>query len=444
MKPQPLTLDNQTEFGVAARFVREHGACLRFCPATGTWYRWSGTYWEPDRLLGRERMAKGTMAALIADAKRLPEAAARDAVKWARRFQSRRVMAAVMDLARSEPPITVLPEQLDAHPMLLAVANGTLDLRTGRLRASRPADLITRASPVRYDPGATCPRWMRFLEEVTGGDAEVQEYLRRWCGYTLTGETGEQALVILHGNGSNGKSTFAKALLALLGDGLARRAPPNLLMARRNEAHPTELMEVRGRRLVIVPEVPRAATFDEERVKTLTGSDPVSARGMYQDFSSFPDTAKLVVLANHLPAVRDASHAFWRRIRVVPFPTRFALDRGFEARLLRELPGILTWAAQGCLGWQRDGLGTAAAIDLATATYRGEQPLFGEFLDGIDEATSRSGLRTSELAEIYANWAAARSQPAMTGYEIGARMTDYGWLPCAFGHESARGWRKVR
>jgi len=121
-------------------------------------------------------------------------------------------------LARSEPVIPVTVDKLDRNPWLLNVRNGTLDLRTGELRPHRREDLLTRLAPVDYDPDATCPTWLAFLDRITAGNQNLIQFLQRAIGYTLTGSARERVLFMLHGGGANGKSTLLETISGLLGD----------------------------------------------------------------------------------------------------------------------------------------------------------------------------------------------------------------------------------
>src|SRR5260370_25135529 len=109
---------------------------------------------------------------------------------------------------RSEPAVPVLPADLDRDGMLLNVLNGTIDLRTGKLREHRRSDLLTKLAPVEYNPEAKCPTWLRFLDRIMEGNAALIGYLQRVGGYSLTGDASEQALWFFYGSGANGKSTF--------------------------------------------------------------------------------------------------------------------------------------------------------------------------------------------------------------------------------------------
>src|SRR5665647_2473821 len=127
-------------------------------------------------------------------------------------------MRSALECARSDPRIALHPTDFDRHPWLLNCNNGTLDLRSGELRAHDPGDLIRQLAPVAYDADAVHETWERFLNEATAGDGDLQAYLQRAAGYTLTGDTGERVFFLLLGPTTTGKSTFVEALVATLGD----------------------------------------------------------------------------------------------------------------------------------------------------------------------------------------------------------------------------------
>ena len=106
----------------------------------------------------------------------------------------------------------------DRDPLLLGTPGGVVDLRSGNLRVGERKDLITKLTAVAPAEAPDCPRWLRFLEEATGADAELIHFLQQLCGYCLTGLTIEQVLAFIHGPGGNGKSVFVNTIQKILGD----------------------------------------------------------------------------------------------------------------------------------------------------------------------------------------------------------------------------------
>ena len=304
-------------------------------PSIG-WHRWAGTHWERDDsaiillacqtsgLIIREGAQHWDLAGRLrstSDSKAgEAEAHAKALLGWGKKSAGKSRIEAMVGLARNF--MRVEAKQLDSDPWKLNVQNGTLDLRTGALHPHNPIDFITRVAPVVYAPGQPTPWWDYFLARVLP-DLETRAYLQRAIGYSLTGETSEQVLFFLSGGGDNGKTTFLKAIKSALGPYVAR-APADFLTATEHgsERHPTDIMSIRGARLVICAETEKGRRWATQRVKELTGETEVTARLMRCNFETFRITGKLFVMANDKPTVKDQSHAFWRRMRVIPFDVR--------------------------------------------------------------------------------------------------------------------------
>ena len=100
--------------------------------------------------------------------------------------------------------------EFDTDPLLLGVQNGTIELRTGAFRASQQSDYITKQANVAYDPKASCPRWKRFIDEITEGDRELARHLQKLAGYWLTGLTDEQQLSLSMGRARTERVRFGR------------------------------------------------------------------------------------------------------------------------------------------------------------------------------------------------------------------------------------------
>jgi putative DNA primase/helicase len=422
--------DQPTDLGNAKRLVRHHGPDLRYCPEWDSWFVWDGTCWKKD-VANVEVMSRAKMTAekimdeavnranrLQDEAKTLPdrERAQRqqaafkqgqELTNFARVSQSRRRLQDMVELAASEPGMVVRPDQLDTDPMLLNVRNGTLDLRTGELLPHRREDLITKLSPVNYDPGAEAPIWTTFLNRIMGGNEELVAFLQRSTGYVLTGSVQEQCLFFCHGSGSNGKSTFLRVLLDLMGD-YGMQTPPELLNVRRGEVHPTERADLAGRRLAAAVENSIGDRLDESLVKVLTGGDRIRARRMRQDHWEFAPTHKLWVAANHKPGVRGTDNGIWRRVKLIPFNVTISeaeADRSLPDKLTNELPGILAWSVRGCLEWQRGGLQVPPEVVNATTCYRDESDPLAEFYQDVCRIEPGTKVKATLLHQAYVKWA---------------------------------------
>lgn len=417
-----------SDVGNAHRLVARHGAALRFCHAWGKWLVFTGARWETDPRGQVVLWAKDTVRAMYREAAQAgDEEQARALAEWAMSSESASRIRAMLELAQSEVPIT--PDELDRDPWLLNVANGTLDLRDGALRPHRCEDYLTKLAPVAYDPAARCRTWARFLARIMAGRRPLIRFLQRSVGYCLSGDVSEQVLFFLFGVGANGKSTFLNALLGVLGD-YAKQGAPGLLTAKSVDAHPTEIADLAGVRLVSTVEVAEGREMAEALVKQITGGDPVKARRMREDFWTFLPSHKIWLAANHKPVIRGTDHAIWRRIRLIPFEVVIdAADRDSHLgeKLRGEYAGILAWAARGCLAWQRDGLGAPPAVLAATDAYRAQMDVLAGFLAERCLVQRNARVAKGTFYTEYKAWCDANGEKYETQRTLSGRMVERGF-----------------
>jgi putative DNA primase/helicase len=435
----------RTETGNAERLVDRYGRDLRFCHPWGAWLRWDGTRWKRDDTGTVRSWAKDVVRAIYGEAAAADDLEARKALAdWAKRSETAAARAAMIKLAESEPGIPILPEDMDRDRFLLNVLNGTVDLRTGRLRPHDRADNITKLAPVAFDPEATAPTFLAFLERVLP-DPDVRAFVRRAVGYGFTGETFEQCLFFLYGGGANGKSTLISVLQDLLGD-YGRQAAPELLVSRGGDRHPTELADLFGARLVSSIEVDEGKRLAETLVKQMTGGDKLKARFMRQDFFEWTPSHKLLLAANHRPEIRGTDWAIWRRIHLVPFAVTIPeaeRDSKLGEKLRAELSGILNWALAGCLDWRRDGLGVPQAVRAATEAYRAEQDILAVFLSEKCVLDPQAFVASGALYRTYAAWCEENGVRPLSSTAVGRRLAERG-LTTGRDTKGARVWRGIR
>lgn len=413
----------QTDLGNSERFVRDHVSVLRYVGAWEKWLFFDGKRWYRDATGIADDLAKVSVRSMLAEAGNDHAAAvsaaerasedpevlevakdrrrqAQGALDWALQSHDAARIGAMVRLARSARELCIPYESLDADPLAINVDNGTLDLRTGKLRPHDPRSLVTKLAPVTFDPKAKCPTWEAFLAHAQNGNVEMLDFIRRAVGYCLTGLVRDHVLLFLYGPAGTGKSTFFKVMHELLGD-YAVRAPRSLLFAAKGERHPTELSTLHGARFVSCNEIDEGAAFDEALVKDLTGGEEVSTRRMREDFWSFKPSHKLAVGGNYKPRVRNFDDAIRRRVRLIPWTVKPAsMDTGLFDKLRAELPGIMAWAVRGCLEWQKHGLGEPVVVRDATDAYQDESDPLGEWFDlqlafEPDAKTPRIQLRQS-------------------------------------------------
>jgi putative DNA primase/helicase len=347
-----------------------------------------------------------------------------------------------MELAKSEPGVSISPNQLDANPWLLGCANGVIELNTGIFREGRRDDYITKQLGIPYRSGATCPNWLAFLDTVTEGGTELQAYIQRAFGYTLTASVREEVMFILYGGGSNGKTTFREVLRLIMGD-YALTASSDLLMERKQGAATNDLARLKGARLVSVNESQENDQLNEAIVKAITSNEPITARFLYAEWFDFYPTHKLWMATNHKPVVKGTDDGIWRRLHFIPFIVQIPPDKkeaDFRQRRLEpELSGILNWALEGVRAYLAEGLNPPDVVRAATSDYRREMDVVGDWLQERTLRTPEAQVPAADLFADYEAWAEQNCGWTYSSQRLGRQLRERGFVPAK--DRGIRVWR---
>lgn len=405
--PRPFAL---TDLGNAERLVYLYGPNIRYCHARKKWFLWTGTHWRADQTNEIELIGKDVVRGIPGEAKGTDESRWKELMKHASRSESNLKIRSMLAMAESDVPI--LPEDFDRDPWLLNVRNGTLDLRTGELRPPRKEDMLSRAIDVDYDPAATCPVWLDFLNTVMDGRKDLVDFLKLAVGYSLTGDTREQVLFFLYGKGANGKSTFIEAVMNLLG-AYSKHTRPETFMMKKDTTSSNDIADLDGVRMVAAVELEEGKRLAEVLTKQVSGGDTLKARYLFQEYFEFRPQFKLWLCGNHKPRIRGTDHAIWRRIRLIPWDVTIPddkQDRDLPAKLREEWPGILAWAVEGCLAWRAGGLSKPGPVMAATAAYRQEMDVLADFMESCVVREDGASITKKELYEAYTQYCAANGE----------------------------------
>jgi putative DNA primase/helicase len=338
---------------------------------------------------------------------------------------------AMISMAQSEPGMTVRLSAFDSDPVLLGVSNGVLDLSASRLLDPSPSILISMRANVAFIDGARCPRWVRFLNTVQP-DKSVQRLLQQLVGIFLSGEPGQQKLIILYGLGANGKSTFIEVISWLLGDYGLRIATEMLMHHQRSpQAASPDIVSLKGRRMAYCNEVEEGRRLDEARVKEHTGGDTLTGRAPYAKHSiTFRPTHNLVIVGNHKPEIRDMSHGMWRRILLIIFgvtiPSEMQ-DPSLVEKLKAEAPGILNWALAGYRDYKKVGLISPKTVAAAATEYKDEEDILAEWLGDHAEAAGWGKSPLCDTYKAYQYWSKEHGHHPLAQSRLTKRLKDRGF-----------------
>lgn len=435
-----------TDLGNAERLIDRFGPTMRYVVERGEWAIYTGTYWTIDTTGEEKRRAYATVRGMYGDAGDGENYEYRTALgKHAIKSEAAARVAAMVDLARWLPGITVKLTDFDCDPWLLNCMNGVLDLRTATFRPHNPADLLMKQVPVAYDPNAQCPTWDTFLAQAMEPHPAQIKFLQRAVGYSLTGDIREEVFFLLHGGGGNGKGTFTETLESLFAE-YGQQAEMRMLMVRRSDSDASpDIARLAGVRAVFAGESEDGARFNEAKVKTLTGGDTLTGRFLFQNPFQFRPSHKLWLATNHRPAIRGTDEGFWRRILLIPFDVTFRGERKdptLKRKLRNELSGILAWAVRGCLEWQCDGLGVPTDIADATSEYRAEMDTLATFLTDRCEEGKNCFVTSQDLYKAYREWCEENGERYEPQNGFGVRLKARGYTDAK--RSGSRGWYGVR
>ena len=222
------------------------------------------------------------------------------------------------------------PEREAARPSLVAFSNGALDTETGRMHQFTHKEVITNVIPHAYDPAAYDETLDRFLDSVSSGNAAVRAALEEVLGVSLyrSSEFGQAAILL--GSGSNGKSTYIKALKYALGE----------------ENYSVLDIDTMGQRFQTGFLAGKLANLGDDIPNGYLKSAPlavfkkvVTGETLFTDVKgtkgfNFTPHCTLVFSCNEFPRLEDSTEGTLRRLFPIPFTAHFKpTDETFDPRL---------------------------------------------------------------------------------------------------------------
>lgn len=441
----------------------------RFCWAAGLgWLRWTGRVWKevPDvEPLEAVRVWCSEQFDKACEDQKMDRAAnlAPKIAGW-RSLLNKGRLTSLRDLSKGL--LQRDAEEFDSDPDLLTVLNGTLHLPTGRLLEFDPEHCITKSCDADYRKGYTHPMWTAALRAVPD---ELHDWLRDRLGQATTGHpTPDHTLVIATGTGSNGKSTIAKAVRRTMG-GYGVLISDRVLMAN-PDAHPTELMDLRGARYAILEETPEARHLNVQRLKMLFGSETIRARRIRMDTVEFLASHSLFINTNYKPTVTETDWGTWRRLALQTFPFTFKkpgapLDGPWERTGDPKLEYIaadpdvraacLAWMAEGARQWYARGrmmLPHPERVERETREWRAETDLILGFADECLVFDAEAFTQTREMLQAFNEWAGERGHRPWNDRTFATRFGDHDTVRAAkvrqgrftVAGKQQRGWSGVR
>jgi putative DNA primase/helicase len=420
--------------GNAERYLDLFGNFTKYSYVNKVWYYYNGKNWEQDNIGAVRRWVDMTVDVLKNEPVNVPKGVSDDdkeklieaKAKFVKRSRNNAGKEAMMRELKHNT--AALPYEFDSDDMLLNAQNGYIDLSNGILYDHDIKKMFTRISNVEYTDKTDCPRWELFLEQVFDNDKELIRFVQKAVGYSLTASVKEQVMFFIYGNGRNGKSVFLDIISELMGTyGMSMQADSLMVKRGGSSGHNEDIARLDGARFVTSSEPNEGVRLDEGLIKQLTGGDPVSASFKGGHVFDYKPQYKLWVATNHKPIIRGNDDGIWRRLPLIPFTVQIPLDKvdkNLSSKLRLELPGILNWAVEGCLMWQREGLMPPESIQRATLEYRKEMDVVGSFIDECCEVGSGLKIGATEIYKVYDKWAKEMNEHSFSQTQFGKKMAD--------------------
>lgn len=440
----PFEIYSPADIGNSERFFDLKGDGFKYVPEASAWRSYRDGLWISSKGAARramldtiKQMGKEVIQAKNA-AGTLDENAAR-AFAAREKFYEQSCTDHALNAALNVAACTIELEEpaanFDMSPMLFNAPNGTFNVETGVLQPHNGADLFTKMGKVAVGPeDAQCPKFLGFMDWMTGGRPELREFMLTALGYSLTASVRERKAFMLKGAGNNGKGVLTKLMAECAGLGEFMSVLPFSVMQAKpfDNAIPVELATSAGKRIIFINEADKGQWFNEPVFKEWVSGDPQMARFMRQDPFTFFPVAKFWFCTNHPILIRSNDDAMWERLLVIPCDARVtgnSVNTNLLAELLEEKEAImrllLTYAAK----WAREGLKVPQCVVECTAKYRADMDEFAGF---ISESLERGeGYKMSTLAafELYCEWATkSRIKASMKKSTFKAMMLERGFV----------------
>lgn len=409
---------SMSDVGIAERTRMAEGRNFRYNTEQKAWYVFEGEAWERDYTFAIDRAVDAMALEVI---KRGFELKAQDPKAGQKMINfgvscrnDAKAKATIARLA-TLPGMSVRDSTFDAHPHLITMANGVLNLRSGQLGAFDRELMLSRRMPVFFDPYAKCRKFEKFMAQLVP-DPELRGYVQRAMGYTLAGKVDHRAIFLLYGPPKTGKSQFLKLMGLIFGSFGGTAASDTLRVTQSTQSN--NLHGLKGKRFVSTSETSVDTRLDEELIKRLTGGDTIVSRDLYEKNQEWQPECTIFMATNALPRLSVDDSAIWTRVKPIPFLTQFSAGGNHKeihniSQMLfeSEASGIVNWLLDGLRDFEANGLGEPGAVTTSVADHKRESDAVATFIaDALDESLifedSEALISSSQLFAIYQGWSA--------------------------------------
>lgn len=351
---------------------------------------------------------------------------AKQYLAFAKKMNDHSKVSGIVKLGKSM--LEVSNDTLDKNAFVLNTPVGVVDLKTGELKKHHPQYYCTKMTSV-APKSDNMDLWIKTLDDVTDGDKEYQNFLQYHAGSTLIGKVYEEALLLVYGNGGNGKSTVFNSEAFVLGD-YAGKIPAESLTTRAKNVK-VDLAELCGKRFILASETEEGQRLSASMLKQIASVDDISAERKYYAPFSFTPSHSTILYTNHLPKVGSNDRGTWRRILVAPFNTEIKNPKtDYVEELLKKSGGaILKWMIEGSQLYIKNGYKypSCKVVDDAKKVYRDENNWIEHFIVDCCEVDKTKEVMSNELYQTYRQWSVINGEYTRNTRDFASALLNSGY-----------------
>ena len=429
--PVKSRLYELNDTGNAHRFIDMFGEDLRYNIDNKCWMIWNGVFWQFDVQDYVKNYIEILAEKMLFETNSINDMNER--VRMLRNIDhiySSAGKDALLKEARHLNGIPITNADLDKNRWLTCTQNGIVDLRTGDILEPKREDYISNVTMCEIDVERKPTRFIKFLNDIFANE-EVVHYVHKALGYSMSDETREQCMFILHGDGNNGKSLLLDVIKTVLGSYGVTSKPQLLTEQKFGTTNSEEIARLKGKRFNAVEEIKEGDKLDEQLVKNLTsGIGQQVARFLYANSFEFTVTCKIWMATNYEPVIRGTDKGIWRRIVKIPVPTDFTgrEDKDLRDKLLEEAPQILGWLLEGYLLYKKEGLEKPSAIVQEIKNYREDMDIVQQWINEYCECKLEYYEKANNLYDNFRAFCQRRDQrtnQTIFGRNLGKKFKKY-------------------
>jgi putative DNA primase/helicase len=313
------------------------------------------------------------------------------------------------------------PADNKPNQTLLNFRNGTLEISGAneKMRDFDQSDYLTYQLPFEYDQTATCPIFDKYLERVLPEESS-RIVLAEFLGWIFLRELKLEKVLVLFGDGHNGKSVFFDVVNALLGEQNVSNYGLSSLSKMENRCSLGSTLLNFGSEI--------NDQCDADLFKKMASGEPIEARRLYNDAYIMRDYARLAFNANLLPRDTEHTNGFFRRFLIIPFTETISSsekDPELACKIIKtELSGVFNWVMVGLrrLREQRK-FSPCEAADQTLENYKKESDSTAGFLDeGGWVASNEERVGKLELYKFYQEYCRDAGHAPLNKLNFGKRL----------------------